>query len=87
MKKWLIILLAIPSLGYAALNPPWEDFFAPNDDWLSGKTMSRMSVPHGWLVFSRHGVTGSTSTFIPDENHEWVLEPSLTKTLVKPEAQ
>jgi hypothetical protein len=79
-KKWLFLLLAIPSLCLAASNPPWEDFKSATDNWMTGKNMHRLAVPHGWLVYSSSEVV----IFVPDENHEWVLETSLT-TLVKPQ--
>ena len=78
MKKFLILLLTIPVLAFAASNPPWEDFYGPSD-W-SNPSMTRLSIPHGWLVINKiHTVDGesNTTTFVPDEYHEWVLNTNL----------
>ncbi len=71
MKKLLIILLLLPSLSFAKTHLPWEKMMDPTDNWDTPR-MYRMPVPHGWLVYTG----GNGSIFIPDENHEWILELS-----------
>jgi len=82
MKKIFFVLLMLPTFCFAdatatAVNAPWESFLGPFDSWISGKTIARMAVPHGWLV----NKAGSNIVFLPDENHEWALE---TRLLEKP---
>ncbi len=75
MKKWLIILLMLPTLCFASKpNSPWEEIQGP-----SNEPLYRMSVPHGWIVHTRSSTFygySPTSIFVPDENHEWVLDVS-----------
>jgi hypothetical protein len=85
MRKWLVLLLILPTICNAGVNPPWEAFYGPDDSWSSGRTFSRLSVPHGWIVHSSgKSVASSNIMFVADENHEWVLDASLTNSLVKP---
>jgi len=81
MRKWIFALALIPSVSLAVVNPPWEEFYGPFDTWMNGKSMTRMAIPHGWLVYVR--AKGGV-TFVPDENHEWVLDPVLTSALKTP---
>jgi hypothetical protein len=74
MKKWLAILLMFPALSFAKVPPNWEEIKAPGSGLLYGYVY-RMSVPHGWLVYTlMPGGAGGGTIFFPDENHEWVLE-------------
>lgn len=38
----------------------------------------RLKVPDGWLVscfeINIHGISDCASIFVPDENHEWIIE-------------
>lgn len=71
-----MMLLILPSLCLASKpNPPWEEVIAPNGSIL----MYRMPVPRGWLVYNYvtsfgGGISTPTTTFVPDEYHEWILE-------------
>ena len=78
MKKLLFILLVLPSLSFAKPHLPWERIMDPTNNSGTGR-MYRMSVPHGWLVFTGTPVGGNSSIFVPDENHEWVLDASLAE--------
>jgi protein tyrosine phosphatase len=78
MKKIMLFLLMLPISGFAATSSsnyiacrsPWEEVKA--SDFVH---MCRLSVPHGWLILTlNHGFeSSSTTTFITDESHEWVL--------------
>lgn len=80
MKRLLATGLLFPLLSFATpitnseppaqLSPyaPWETIQSP--DW--DIKMERMSVPHGWMVIT-YSKTTTTTIFVPDENHEWIL--------------
>ncbi|MCP0912974.1 MULTISPECIES: hypothetical protein [Legionella] len=76
MKKILAILLILPSLSFSkspsseVVSSPWEAI--PSPAW--GVGLYRLSVPHGWLVYTGGGTT-ATTVFVPDEDHEWILNP------------
>lgn len=80
MKKAIFALALFPSIVLAMVNPPWEEFYGPFDTWMNGKSMTRLSIPHGWLVYVR--AKGGV-TFVPDENHEWVLDAALVNSIKK----
>lgn len=71
MKYFLYSLLFFPALCFAKFcQTPWEDVSSP----VAHVKMCRMSVPHGWLVFSFavEDMEIPHSLFYPDENHEWL---------------
>ncbi len=71
MKKILIFLLLLPSLGFAELS--WNKI-SSNKPIGSKYVVYRASVPHGWLVIhgSLYADIQRNMVFVPDENHEWV---------------
>ncbi|MFC3909043.1 hypothetical protein ACFORL_08150 [Legionella dresdenensis] len=72
MKKFILALALLPAINYAnTCSAPWEKINASFKDAL----MCRMPVPHGWLVQTSYWYT-TTTLFVPDENHEWILEPN-----------
>ena len=44
----------------------------------SHMTVSRATVPDGWLVFTRWGSNLAGMTFYPDPNHQWDGTPVVT---------
>ncbi|MBA3536473.1 MAG: hypothetical protein H0T84_07685 [Tatlockia sp.] len=62
------------TLSFAAIPANWEAIKAP---WpgIGYTYIYRLPVPGGWLVYThaRHDSSAS-ALFIPDVNHEWVLE-------------
>ena len=81
MKKMLLFLLMFPiaftstsasaAWSYTSCIFPWEEVKA--SDYAS---ICRLSVPKGWILLTLHHSSDSsdTTTFIPDESHEWVLD-------------
>lgn len=72
---WLVLTYAddtyttfVPdeSNAWTNINTSWEHL--PRPHW--GAFVRRMYVPQGWLVISSNN---GPATFIPDENHEWVI--------------
>ena len=73
MKKMLFVLLMLPVICFAAKttqSSQWEQIRSPN-----GEYIYRLSVPHGWIVYTSIGGISSPSTiYVPDESHEWFVE-------------
>lgn len=75
MKRLLIALLFFPSLSFAGsvtCDYPWELIKAPVSGWNVAVQLCRLSVPHGWLIYTAAGTVGAT-IFMADEKHEWAL--------------
>ena len=68
----MLILLIVYTPSPPFRDPLWGLVPTPQ----SSATMMRISVPHGWVLTYKSLSRGMV--YVPDEKHEWKLNPSHT---------